>query len=241
MYDVSVPNYLVIIMPMLLCLFSLQSIVLYHKIYVSYIIPISIVATAFSLFFTSAGEIIFGIIYGAFLFRRQRFGLLWFIISWEAYLLLANTMVVILQFAIFLKPNDQSMLLWVIPILWNGLLILATSIGLRHFRQKPIRQFTEATDTMFLKVIIFYSSIICALSYLIQIVFEHTGTPKTYQAIATGIFMLLAALNLGTIIYLQRVSRTIYENRLLKASETARETYYKELDQQQRQTRRIPS
>lgn len=51
MYDVSVPNYLVIIMPMLLCLFSLQSIVLYHKIYVSYIIPISIVAMAFSLFF----------------------------------------------------------------------------------------------------------------------------------------------------------------------------------------------
>lgn len=241
MYEVSVATFIVSVVPLYVVVFILQSKALYGRVRLIYLLFFVVIATLISAFFVTVGEILFGLFYSLYLsVFKSRANLVSFVLLWEAYLFVKNVEATFIGIIRSVTLINFDVITFLVGLLIDCLIVGVLLVLTRKFGRR-IGQLVQVinTDSPARNAFVFLSSAICVCLYIVEYVFERMDLALVADWFVTGIFVFLVVINFGTLYFLNHDVKVSVENRLLRASEQAKQQYYADLELQQTHTRKI--
>lgn len=241
MIDVTIPTYLMEVIPQFAMIFVVQSKLLFDQIHWGYVVKWWLLATIFSLAFSSVGEVVFAALYIATLLKRHASPtIISFLFLIDGYIFYRNLVTLPRLLKLPLSTHQLVIADAISTILINALVIGAIIYPTYRFdsQLQALKQ-TLAADLASRRVFIGYSLLTCASLYAADMIADWVHLSFRVEATILGILLLLIASNLAAFFFLNHALQASAQFKLSQAADASRAKYYADLEAQQAHTQKI--
>lgn len=233
--------YISTILPIYLIGMCFLSYIFFGRIRYLYMILWASLGTFLSMFLSSTGEIIFGILFAAYMLVRDKVSdLFWIFLFMEIYLFIINIEAFVSQIALKINHPNRIPILLITCFICNLIFaMIITWLLLKKRKQiDEIRTFM-AEKSKIGKNIIIYAGIVCFILYVFEIVFDELKIPLKVVFFILTVLIIFIIINTVSLFFLMKSYKEHLELIWLKHAEAAKKEYYADLNQQQTHTNKI--
>lgn len=241
MIDVTIPTYLLEVIPQFAMIFIVQAELIFDHLQWRYAVKWWLLATLFSLGFSTAGELVFAVIYILSLLKRHESpAIISFLFLIDGYIFYRNLLTFPRMIRLSPATHQLDLVDMALTVLSNLVVIIAILYAVHHFDQqlRALKQ-TLYTDPGSRRVFVGYSLIICSIIYATDVLADKLSWTLNDQALVLGILFFMIASNFAAFFFLNHALEARNQVKLLQAAETARTKYYADLEAQQVHTQKI--
>lgn len=234
-------EYFFTFLPIYIAGISVLSLIFYARLKPGYIFFWSTLGMTLSTLFSTSGEILFGILYIAFMaYTDKPEDMLWIFLFMDLNLVNVNIQTIFVGIAEVFAPQMVDV------IGWSGIFIsvalycfLVTWLLLTKMHViLTVREFMQKTHGI-AKSVIISTGTICLLLYVLEVVLNILTIPTPVEMFVLCVFLLSIDINAFSIFSLLKAFKYNMELTWLKQAEMARKQYSATIDEQRKQTNKI--